>query len=237
MNKYITKDNIKSMIYALIIAFMFRSFAFEPYKIPSSSMEPTLLVGDRLFISKYAYGYSKYSIMGIPLIKDRIWFTPPKRGDVIVFKLAKTDTIYIKRLIGLPGDIIQFITGDLYINNQKVKTNKVGTYDFVERTTKQENVLDLYEERLSGIPPYTIAKRPGSHNNITTPAIQVPAAHYFFMGDNRDFSGDSRFERMGMVPEQSLLGRAEIMFWTSNVLKDMISFKKDPRWFKWVQHD
>ncbi len=114
-------DNLKTLIYALIIAVLLRSLLFQPFYIPSSSMEPTLLVGDRLFVSKYAYGYSKHSFpFSPPIYEKRIFFKEPKRGDLVVFKTpADNRTDYIKRLIGLPGDSIQFIGGDIYLNKKK----------------------------------------------------------------------------------------------------------------------
>ena len=115
-------DNLKTLFYALIIAIIIRSLLLQPFYIPSSSMEPNLLVGDRLFVTKYSYGYSKHSFPFSPnIFNGRIFFSEPKRGDVVVFKTpADNRTDYIKRLIGLPGDIIQFINGDLYINNSQV---------------------------------------------------------------------------------------------------------------------
>ena len=116
-------ENIKTLIYALIIALIIRSFLFQPFYIPSSSMEPNLLIGDRLFVSKYTYGYSRHSFPFSPKIfNGRILEDLPKRGDVIVFKTpADNRTDYVKRLIGLPGDIIQIIDSDLHINNIKLE--------------------------------------------------------------------------------------------------------------------
>jgi signal peptidase I len=249
LKRYFTAENIKSIAFALLIAFIFRSFAFEAYEIPSSSMEPTLLVGDRLFVSKYAYGYSKYSILGtayldsffdLPVAKERLWFTPPKRGDIIVFKLKKPDMIFIKRLIGLPGDKIQFINGELFLNQQKVAKNGDAPYQFVERDSHSRYNLRQYNELLPESKPHAIVEvnRMGENlANLTTPVIVVPQNHYFFMGDNRDFSNDSRFAAMGMVPEESFIGRAETMFWTASVLQNLISFKLDPRWFMRLRYD
>ena len=125
MNKII--DNLKTLFYALIIALIIRSVLFQPFYIPSSSMEPTLVVGDRRFVSKYTYGYSKHSFpFSLPIIPCKIFNKEPKRGDVVVFKTpADNRTDYIKRLIGLPGDTVQFIDGNLFINeNQVLKTIK-----------------------------------------------------------------------------------------------------------------
>ena len=126
-NKNFLIENAKTLVYALIIAVFIRSILIQPFYIPSSSMEPNLLVGDRLFVSKYSYGYSKHSFpFSPPIFKGRIFFNEPKRGDVVVFKTpADNRTDYIKRLIGLPGESIQFIDGDLFINNQKVLKSKM----------------------------------------------------------------------------------------------------------------
>ena len=123
-------DNLKTLFYALIIAIIIRSLLLQPFYIPSSSMEPNLLVGDRLFVTKYSYGYSKHSFPFSPnIFNGRIFFSEPKRGDVVVFKTpADNRTDYIKRLIGLPGDIIQFINGDLYINNSQVLKTIINSY-------------------------------------------------------------------------------------------------------------
>jgi len=127
LDKNFFKENIKTIIYALLIAIFIRSIFFQPFYIPSSSMEPNLLVGDRLFVSKYTYGYSRHSFpFSPPLFKGRVLSKIPQRGDVIVFKTPYDNrTDYIKRLIGLPGDILQIIDGDLYLNNQKIQRNKI----------------------------------------------------------------------------------------------------------------
>ena len=120
-------DNVKTLIWALLIAVLIRSLLFQPFYIPSSSMEPTLLVGDRIFVSKYTYGYSKHSFPFSPNISNERFFSKePKRGDLVVFKTpADNRTDYIKRLIGLPGDTIQFIDGELFINDVKIERNKI----------------------------------------------------------------------------------------------------------------
>ena len=125
--KKIIIENLKTIIYALIIAVLIRSILLQPFYIPSSSMEPNLLVGDRLFVTKFTYGYSKHSFpFSPPIFENRIFNDNPKRGDIAVFKTpADNRTDYIKRVIGLPGDTIQFINGDLYLNgNQILKTIK-----------------------------------------------------------------------------------------------------------------
>ena len=133
LNKNIIIDNIKTLFYALIIALIIRSFFIQPFYIPSSSMEPNLLVGDRLFVTKYSYGYSKHSFpFSPPIFKGRIIFSEPKRGDVVVFKTpADNRTDYIKRLIGLPGDEIKFIGSNLYVNNNEVLKSRISKNDII----------------------------------------------------------------------------------------------------------
>ena len=131
LDKNFFSENLKTLFYALVIAIIIRSLLLQPFYIPSSSMEPTLLVGDRLFVTKYTYGYSKHSFpFSPPIITDRILFSEPKRGDVVVFKTpADNRTDYIKRLIGLPGDKIRFIEGNLYLNNTEILKSKISTVD------------------------------------------------------------------------------------------------------------
>ena len=132
-NKNFFNENIKTLFYALIIAIIIRSLLIQPFYIPSSSMEPNLLVGDRLFVTKYSYGYSKHSFpFSPPIFKGRLIFKEPKRGDVVVFKTpADNRTDYIKRLIGLPGDKIQFIDSNLYLNNNEIFKSKISNNDII----------------------------------------------------------------------------------------------------------
>ena len=133
INKEFIIENIKTVFYALVIAIIIRSLFIQPFYIPSSSMEPTMLVGDRLFVTKYSYGYSKHSFPFSPSIfKGRLFFSTPKRGDVVVFKTTRDNrTDFIKRLIGLPGDKIQFIEGDLFINNNQILKTKISSQDII----------------------------------------------------------------------------------------------------------
>tara|TARA_B100001250_G_scaffold22243_1_gene18738 strand:- start:1805 stop:2536 length:732 start_codon:yes stop_codon:yes gene_type:complete len=223
MKKFIT-ENLKTLIYALIIALIIRSLIIQPFYIPSSSMEPSLLVGDRLFVSKYSYGYSKNSFpFSPPIFKGRIFFNnSPKRGDVIVFKTpADNRTDYIKRLVGLPGDIIQFIDGNLFINNSQIfKTSlKSNTNIFCG-----SSLIDVnhYEEKL---PDGKKHKTVYSSNNtyLNSDKFTVPQKHYFFLGDNRDCSKDSRFlTSVGYVHEDNLVGKAQFIFFSSNLREGSI---------------
>ncbi len=226
-------DNIKTIIYALLIALVIRSFLYQPFYIPSSSMEPNLLVGDRLFVSKYTYGYSRHSFPLSPnLSNNRIMFKEPKRGDVIVFKTyyknddffllrmicklvrsCKTD--YVKRLIGLPGDNIQFINGDLYINKTQVIKNKIKNPP-LELNCGDSECFAFKEELPEGVTYNTIYRK---HNGYTgTIEFNVPKDHYFFLGDNRDNSTDSRYlaRGPGYINKVDLVGKAKIIFFSNN---------------------
>jgi len=150
-------ENIKTIIYALIIALIIRSFLFQPFYIPSSSMEPNLLVGDRLFVSKYSYGYSRHSLPFSPNLTNKRYLSKnPKRGDVVVFKTpADNRTDYIKRLIGLPGDTLQIIDGDLYLNYQKIQRKKIEIDININCSDKILNV-NAFEEILPNGKKYNI---------------------------------------------------------------------------------
>ena len=214
--KYIA-DNIKTLFYALIIAIIIRSLIIQPFYIPSSSMEPTLLVGDRLFVTKYSYGYSKHSFPFSPSIFDnRIFFSKPKRGDVVVFKTpADNRTDYIKRLIGQPGDQIQFINSNLYINNNEILKSRISKN---ERIFCGKNKIDVFtfEEKLSNNKNHkTVYLKNFPYNN--SDKFIVPKDHYFFLGDNRDCSKDSRFlSSVGYVHKNNLVGKAQFIFFSSD---------------------
>ena len=210
-------DNLKTLIYALIIAIIIRSLLIQPFYIPSSSMEINLLVGDRLFVTKYSYGYSKHSFpFSPPIFKNRIFDKTPNRGDIIVFKTPSDNrTDYIKRLIGLPGDTIQFIDGDLYINNIKVISKIISNNEKLFCGNQQIEV-SLVEEFLPNNKSYIVSYR----NDISfqnTDKYLVPNNHYFFLGDNRDCSKDSRFlTEVGYVHHDNLVGKAQLLFFSSN---------------------
>ena len=217
MTKKFIVDNIKTLLYALIIAIFIRSILIQPFYIPSSSMESTLLVGDRLFVTKFSYGYSKHSFPFSPAIFDgRILYKLPKRGDIVVFKTpADNRTDYIKRLIGLPGDIIQFIDGNLYLNgNQILKTIKLKNEILYCGNSKIK--VTTFIEKLPGGKIYTASYRNDySYNN--SDKFIVPDEHFFFLGDNRDCSKDSRFlSEVGYVHKDNLVGKAQILFFSSD---------------------
>jgi len=216
-------ENVKILLFALLIAMFIRSLFFQPFYIPSSSMEPNLLVGDRLFVSKYSYGYSRHSFPFSPKVYDeRIFTKSPIRGDVIVFKTPEDNrTDYIKRLIGLPGDIIQIMNKDLYINNIKVKKKKL-----VESTNINcgNEILEthLFEETLPNGKKYIASYRKDG-TMVYSDKFIVPKNHYFFMGDNRDCSKDSRFlGSVGYVNINNFVGKAQFIFFSNNKKKGSI---------------
>ena len=208
---------IKTLIIALLCAGVIRSFLFEPFHIPSSSMKPNLLIGDYIFVSKYSYGYSRYSFpFGFNLFEGRFWKrTQPQRGDVVVFRLPNNPSInYIKRLIGLPGDQIKVEDGVLYINDEKVKKSYAGIFN--DPDSGIEIKIEKFSENLPEGKIITILDQTTSPQD-NTGIYTVPAGHYFMMGDNRDNSQDSRFlDHVGYVPEENLVGRAEIIFFSSS---------------------
>jgi len=224
------KDSIKTVVYAVLIALVVRTVGFEPFNIPSGSMIPTLLVGDYLFVSKYSYGYSRYSLpFGLPLIPGRVMFTEPVRGDVAVFKLPtdnKTD--YIKRIIGLPGDRIQVRRGILHINGAPVLRKRIS--DFVE-TNQYGNVVRVarFEETLPGGRKHEILELTDNGPLDNTDLYIVPKEHYFAMGDNRDNYQDSRVRSVvDFIPKANLVGRAEVLFYSTNGAARWYQFWKWP---------
>jgi signal peptidase I len=224
-------ENIKTIFYALIIALVIRSLIFQPFYIPSSSMEPTLLVGDRLFVSKYSYGYSKHSFpFSPPILNKRIIKKKPIRGDVIVFKTpADNRTDYIKRLIGLPGDSIQIINGDLYINNNRVNKVKINNSKTINCGSVEINVNAFKETLPNGVSYEAVYNKKGTMMN--TDPYKVPKNHYFLMGDNRDCSKDSRFlGSVGYVGFNNFVGKANVIFFSNDTKKG--SFLKFWKWHK-----
>ena len=227
--KKIIFENIKTLIYAFFIAFIIRSFLFQPFYIPSSSMEPNLLIGDRLFVSKYSFGYSRHSLPFSPKIfQGRILQKEPKVGDVIVFKTpADNRTDYIKRLIGKPGDKIKITNHDLYINEKKVEKRKID--NLFEITCGSTLIdVDFYEETLpNGKKHISVYRKEGSMTD--SDEYIVPINHYFFMGDNRDCSKDSRYlSSVGYVNFDNLVGKARIIFFSND--KKIGSFFKFWKW-------
>ena len=233
-------ENIKTLLGALIIAVLIRSLLFQPFYIPSSSMEPTLLIGDRIFVSKYSYGYSKHSFPFSPdFSNERFFSKSPQRGDLVVFKTpADNRTDYIKRLIGLPGDSIQFINGNLYINGNKI-TRKIIPNSIVIRCGNFNLTTNSFIETLpNGVNHFVVYKKKGTLQN--SKKFKVPKNHYFLLGDNRDCSKDSRYlDSVGYVNKTNLVGKANIIFFSNDTKKSSLlkfwniskSFRLD-RFFK-----
>ena len=222
------KENLITIFYALIIAIIIRSILIQPFYIPSSSMEPTLLVGDRLFVTKYSYGYSKHSFpFSPPILKKRVLFNEPKRGDVIVFKTPTDNrTDYIKRLIGLPGDTIQFIDGDVFLNDIQILKTLIKKKDKIY-CGKANIPVHLFEEKLPNGKKYTAVYHK-KFSFLNSEKFIVPKDHYFFLGDNRDCSKDSRYlSSVGFVHKDNLVGKARFIFFsTDNKIGHFIEFWK-----------
>ncbi|AAZ68405.1 signal peptidase I [Ehrlichia canis] len=200
---------------ALTVALLLRTFLFEPFHIPSGSMKSTLLVGDYVFVSKYSYGYSRYSIpFSLPIITGRIFSKLPKAGDVVVFRPPKQPNLhYIKRVIGVPGDKIQLINGFLYVNGNKMKYEKLG--DFIDDDGK---VITRYLETLYNGNTHEVLDEVQDSSLDNTPLYKVPEGHIFVLGDNRDNSRDSRFiTDVGYIPLENVVGKAHVV---------ALSFKK-----------
>jgi signal peptidase I len=226
-------DTIKVIAQALLIALVIRTVLFQPFNIPSGSLIPTLLVGDYLFVSKYSYGYSHFSLpsfldLAPGMMPGRLFASQPKRGDIIVFKLPRDgETDYIKRLIGLPGDKVQVIKGRLYINGTIVERTPLPPYSMTDGGPA--NVAH-YEETLPGGVKHEIIQLNGDDGEYdNTSVYTVPPGNYFMMGDNRDNSLDSRVpperEGVGYVPFENLIGRAEVIFFSVE--------EGEPAWEVW----
>jgi len=205
-------------IAVLLSPLLIRTFLFQPFNIPAGSMKPTLLVGDYMFVSKYSYGYNRYSFPFSPplaLISGRVFASEPERGDVVVFRLPKDpSTDYVKRVIGLPGDRIQMINGVLHINGTPVKRERIEDFVETDDNGREVHIKQWRETLPNGVSHATLDMIDNSFYD-NTKEYRVPAGHYFMMGDNRDNSSDSRVENaVGYVPAENLVGRAQIMFWS-----------------------
>jgi signal peptidase I len=233
-------ETIKVVVQALLIALVVRTLLFQPFNIPSGSLIPTLLIGDYLFVSKYSYGYSRFSMPFAPnFFSGRIWGADPKRGDIAVFKLPRDgETDYIKRVIGLPGDKIQMIEGRLYINGQRIQREpaekKIRTADAYGSVVE----VPTYYETLPGGVKHLIIERDGDTGYLdNTKVFEVPPGDFFMMGDNRDNSTDSRVPPeqggVGFVPLENFVGRAEVIFFSVDDGEAAWQFWKWPWTVRW----
>lgn len=209
----------KTAVIAFFLALLIRSFAYEPFNIPSGSMMPTLEIGDYLFVTKYTYGYSQYSFpFGAIPIADRVWVGQmPERGDIIVFKLPSNPQIdYIKRIVGLPGDTIQTINGRLYINGMIVP-REAARVERIDNGRGGEMTVTRYLETLPGGVVHPIYEQGDTQDLDNAGPFTVPEGHYFGMGDNRDNSRDSRvMDLVGYIPFRNIVGRANVIFFSTN---------------------
>ena len=226
---------LKTIIYALILAGIIRTLFFQPFWIPSGSMKPTLLVGDFIFVNKFAYGYSRYSCpFSICPIKERLFERQPKRGDVVVFRHPVNGKDFVKRLVGIPGDRIFLKEGKLFINKQQIQSTKVQ--DFLEIKNSQGPLRSMprcsnapvalggdcskthFKEQLTEDVLHSVLDI-GQYYGDNTPEFEVPNGQYFFLGDNRDNSLDSRFGLasggVGYVPKNYLIGRVDRIIFSS----------------------
>ena len=250
------KEFIKTILFALLIAGLIRTLFFQPFWIPSGSMKPNLLIGDYIFVNKFIYGYSKYSCpFSLCPFEGRIFYSEPKRGDVVVFRHPANGKDYVKRLIGLPGDEISIKNGLLTLNGKKINTQKINF--FIEKKEKQGPLESIprcsnapvslgaqckkrqyQEEILDGLKVNVLDIADNEYgDNITS--LKVPKDNFFFVGDHRDNSLDSRFGRtaggVGFVKSENLIGRADGILFSSagKMLISFWSWRKD-RFFKAV---
>lgn len=232
-------ETVRTFVYAVLLAIVFRSLAFEPFHIPSGSMLSTLFVGDYIFVSKYSYGYSRYSFPFAPQLFDgRLAERVPERGDIAVFRLpSDTKVDYIKRVIGLPGDIIRVYDGIVFINGVPVKreNSPAGDFAYTDVRSGIDRRIKQYQETLPNGRHYSTLDETAFGEVDFTSDYVVPDGHYFMMGDNRDNSIDSRYgQQVGFVPAENLVGRAEIILFSidKDVNFEFWEFWKYPRMFR-----
>lgn len=245
-------ETVKTLVYAVLIALAVRTIAVEPFNIPSGSMIPTLLIGDFIFVSKYSYGYSRYSIPFNPPLfgwtkYGRILGSFPHRGDVVVFRFTKDTSVdYVKRVIGLPGDHVQVKQGQLYVNGEQVQREAVGDYEAADENGTRVLTKE-YVESLPGsgghagvkhdILKYTDEERFDPTSEVdanNTPDYVVPDGDLFMMGDNRDNSSDSRFQNsLGFVPLENVVGKAQFVFFSFDALHPWWQFWYWPVEVRW----
>ena len=207
-------SNFKSISFAIFIALIIRSFIAEPFNIPSGSMKPNLLVGDFIFVSKWSYGYSKHSLpFSLPFIPNKILSKIPNRGDVVVFKTPEDNrTDYIKRVIGLPGDKIKIMNGNINLNGKNIARKKMKDFFDNDKNTSLKRIRK-YKEFHDSI-SFDIIDIMDNGIADNTQLFEVPEGYFFVMGDNRDNSQDSRFKTVGFIPFDNLVGKARFIFFS-----------------------
>lgn len=223
------------IVQALLIAVVFQTFFYKPYNIPSGSMRPTLLEGDYLFVSKFSYGFSQYSMpFNFPPFEGRIWGADPVRGDILVFKTPRNpDTNYIKRVIGMPGDEVQMIDGALHINGEPVAREEADPIIITDGRGRPFTIRTFVETLDNGV-SYTTYKLNDTGLFDNTQVFRVPEGHFFMMGDNRDNSEDSRsLSNIGFVPRDFLVGRAEIIFFSADDTASIVAPWSWPSGIRW----
>ena len=229
-------ETARTILFAVFLAVFIRTFAYEPFSIPSGSMYPALYVGDFLFVSKFSYGYSKYTFFDLIDFEGRLWSAKPERGDIAVFKLPDDPTLdYIKRIIGLPGDKIQIQEGILYLNDRPIQTQNLENVQ-IRASYRGLGEYLQYRETLPNGKSYLIYHEPGYRRTVlnNTPTWIVPDGHYFMLGDNRDNSKDSRFRDIGFIPVENFVGRAEVLFFSVEEGQfDLF----DPKWYQTIRFD
>jgi len=207
-------DTIVVIVEALVIAVLFRTFLFQPFSIPTGSMQSTLMIGDYFVASKFSYGYGKYSFV-VPLpVNGRLFGSAPKQGDIVVFHNQASNEDYIKRLVGMPGDKVQMKQGRLYLNGTMVAREEIG--QGIDRDSQNRDApVTIYTETLPNGVTHTIQEISDDQPLDNTAEYVVPEGHYFMMGDNRDRSQDSRvLSAVGYVPLDNLIGKAEARFFS-----------------------
>ena len=224
------REFIKTLVYAILIAFGFQIVAYKPFNIPSGSMFPTLLIGDYLFVSKSSYGFSRHSLpFSLPLFDGRILSSPPKRGDVAVFKKPTDEAAdYIKRIVGLPGERVQMKQGRLIINGEMVERRRIEDYVMTDSFGRVASIPQFIETLMNGV-EFRILEAMGNRAQLdNTEIFEIPEGFYFMMGDNRDNSLDSRDSSVGMVPVDHFVGRAEVLFFSTDGTARWYEFWKWP---------
>jgi signal peptidase I len=206
-------ENVRTIVYALALAMLIRFTVAQPFRIPSGSMQPTLEVGDYIVVTKWSYGYSRFSFAPLDgfLPGGRLFNHDPERGDIVVFRPNGETRDFVKRLIGLPGDRIQMIEGVLHINGEPVRRESLGARPFEDRDGATLNIPTVRETLPNGVSYITFDRYPDWELDNTR-VFTVPANNYFMMGDDRDFSQDSRTVVVGFVPKDNLIGPAQFVF-------------------------